>query len=174
MYKRVKKSKLGVKASHRDSLRKNLLRSLVQKGSVVTTTPKAKVLKMDASSLIEKGKKNNELEIRRSIQDTLGSDTLAKKLIEYSAKEKTGVKIVKVGFRDGDSAEISRITLIGTEKKKASKKDKEEKAEEKVQEEKKVVQKKEANKRGIFIQDKKVDTTTVVKNTERARTRAGL
>ena len=57
MYKRVKKSKLGVKASHRDSLRRNLLRSLFEKNSVVTTTPKAKVLKMDASSLIEKGKK---------------------------------------------------------------------------------------------------------------------
>lgn len=174
MYKRVKKAKLGVKASHRDSLRKNLLRSLVGKGSVTTTTPKAKVLKMDASSLIEKGKNASNLDIRRSIQDTLGSSTLAKKLIEYSTKEKTGVKIVKVGFRDGDSAEVSRVTLIGTEKKKVSKKGKEEKAEEKVQEEKKVVQKKETNRRKIFGQDKKVDTTTVVKNTERARTRAGL
>lgn len=171
MYKRVKKSKLGVKASHRDSLRKNLLRSLVQKGSVVTTTPKAKVLKMDASALIEKGKKSDNLDIRRSIQDILGNNLLSKKLVEYVGKEKTGVKIVKVGFRDGDNAEISKVTLIGTEKKKVSKKEKED---EKVQEEKKVVEKKETKNRGIFNQNKKVDTTTVVKNTQRVNTRSGL
>lgn len=174
MYKRVKKSKLGVKASHRDSLRRNLLRSLIKNDSVTTTTPKAKVLKMDASTLIEKGKKGADLEVRRSIQTTLGNTELAKKLIEYSAKEKTGVKIVKVGFRDGDKAEMSRVSLIGVEKKKAAKKEKETKSEEREQEEKKVVGKKETNRRAIFAGDKKVDTKTVVKKTERARTRAGL
>ena len=170
MYKRVKKAKLGVKASHRDSLRKNLVRSLVEKGSVVTTSPKAKVLKMDVSALIEKAKKGNNLEVRRDIQNILGRDTLAKKIIEYAGKEETGVRIVKVGFRDGDNAEMSRVTLIGTEKKKATKKEKDEK----VQEEKKVVEKKEVNRKGLFGQDKKVDTTAVVKRTERARTRSGL
>ena len=41
-------------------------------------------------------------------------------------------------------------------------------------EEKKVVEKKETNRRAILAGDKKVDTKTVVKKTERARTRAGL
>lgn len=168
MYKRVKKAKLGVKASHRVSLRRNLLRSLIQNNSVTTTTPKAKVLKMDASSLITKGQKAEDLGTRRSLQTTLGNAELVKKLIEYSAKEGTGVKIVKVGFRDGDNAEMSRVSLMGIEKKKAEKKEKE------IKEEKKVVEKKETNRRAILAGDKKVDTKTVVKKTERARTRAGL
>ncbi len=174
MFKRVKKSKLGVKASHRGSLRRNLLRSLVTNGFVVTTSPKAKVLKMDASALIEKAKKNESLEVKRSLNNTLGEDKLVKKLIEYITKEKTGVKIVKVGFRDGDNAEVSRVSLIGKDKKKVIKKSKEEKAEAKVQEEKKVVEKKSTAKKGVFGQDKQVDTKTVIKKAERARTRAGL
>lgn len=173
MYKRVKKAKLGVKASHRDSLRRNLLRSLITKGSLTTTTPKAKVLKMDASSLITKGKKSENLEVRRSIQDTLGNSKLAKKLIEYSGKEKIGVRIVKVGFRDGDNAEMSRVSLIGIEGSKVTK-NKEEKEIKKSVEGKKEVERKEVKRRETISQDKRVDKTAVVKQTERARTRSGL
>ena len=43
MYKRVKKVKLGRKVAHRESLRRNLLRSLFEKNSLVTTTLRAKI-----------------------------------------------------------------------------------------------------------------------------------
>ena len=56
MYKRVKKVKLGRKVAHRESLRRNLLRSLFEKNSLVTTTLRAKVLKNDAMSSTQIGR----------------------------------------------------------------------------------------------------------------------
>lgn len=174
MYKGVKKAKLGRRASHRSALRQNLLRSVLEKGYIVTTTPKAKILKADMEALIEDAKKNSkEITFVRKLQLVLGNEKLTKKFVEYIGGEKTGVTLVKVGFRLGDNAEQTKVSLLGMEKKKkTSKKDKD--AEEK--EEKKEVKevRKEGSIRGLFSRDKKVDTTTVVKHTERARTRAGL
>jgi ribosomal protein L17 len=45
MKKRVQKKKMGVKASHRKSLKRNLLTTLIESGKVKTTTVKAKVLR---------------------------------------------------------------------------------------------------------------------------------
>lgn len=166
MYKRVKKLKLGRKTAHRKSLVHNLLRSLFDKNFVVTTTLKAKALKQEASSLIQRSITNKDsLSFRREIQVVLGKDELVKKLVEYSAKEKVGVGIVKVGFRAGDNAEQSRVYLLGTEKKKVVEK-KEEKEEKKVSN----VEKKKVN----VVNTKKVDTSAVISRTERARSRSGL
>lgn len=167
MYKRVKKLKLGRKTAHRKSLINNLLRSLFDKNFVVTTTPKAKALKQKASSLIERSRsKKDTLPFRRSVQDILGTDELIKKLVEYSSKEKTGVGIVKIGFRSGDNAETSRVYLLGTEKKKKIVKKEEEKEVKKVTTE----EKKKVN----IDMGKKVDTSTVIRRTERAKSRSGL
>ena len=167
MYKRVKKAKLGRKQSHRNSLRRNLLRSLFTHNSVVTTSPKAKVLKQDASSLIAKGISNGQsLEFRRELGNILGSDEVVKKFYEYIKKEDIGVVITKIGFRSGDNAEKSRVILKGTEKKKVVKKDKN------IEEKKKIVTKVEKN---TNLKDgKRVDKTAVVKKAQRANTRSGL
>jgi len=45
MRKRIKKKKLGRTKTHRESLMRNLLRSLFDHNYVVTTTAKAKALK---------------------------------------------------------------------------------------------------------------------------------
>ena len=169
MYKRIKKAKLGRKETHRNSLRRNLLRSLFEKNYVVTTSPKAKVLKSDASSLLEKGKMNKDkVTFIRDLQVILGDDKLIKKLKDYLTKEKVGVIITKVGFRSGDNAEKSRVTLLGMEKKKKIVKKDDEK------DGNKKVEKHEPKRRSVFGQEKKVDTTVTIKKTERARTRAGL
>jgi large subunit ribosomal protein L17 len=174
MYKGVKTAKLGRKASHRSALKQNLLRSLLERGHIVTTTPRAKVVKKDIESLIEKGKKNSEsISFVRKLQLILGSDKLAKKFLEYVKGEKTGVTLVKVGFRAGDNAEKTKVSLLGIEKKKkTSKKEKEVESKEEKKEVKEV--RREGNRIGLFSRDKKVDTTAVVKSTERARTRSGL
>ena len=174
MYKGIKTAKLGRKASHRSALKQNLLRSLLERGHVVTTTPKAKVLKKEMESLIEKGKKNNEnISFLRKLQLILGNDKLTKKFLEYVKGEKTGVTLVKVGFRAGDNAEKTKVSLIGMEKKKkTSKKEKEVEGKDEKKEVKEI--RREGNRIGLFSRDKKVDTTTTVKHTERARTRSGL
>jgi len=100
----------------------------------------------------------------------LGKPELVKKFLEYIKAEKTGTTIVKIGFRAGDNAEKSRVSLIGMEKKKTSKKDSIEKKDEK----KAVKEIKKEDKRQLLGGDKKVDKTAVVKHSERARTRSGL
>ena len=83
MYKRIKRAKLGRKKSHRESLIDNLLRSLFDHNYVVTTTTKAKVLKQNAESLIEVGKKKGEdLNFMRKLNNVLGKETIVKKYLE--------------------------------------------------------------------------------------------
>lgn len=168
MYKRVKKVKLGRKVAHRESLRKNLLRSLFEKNSLVTTTPKAKILKNDAMSLISRAVNENSVNFARELFNIFGSKDLVKKFTEYVKKEDKGVEIVKIGFRDGDNAEKSRVTLKGTQKKKKIvKKDKEEDVVEK-KEERKVTSLRKMDS------NKKIDKTAVMKKATRANTRSGL
>jgi len=171
MYKRVKKAKLGRKMAHRNSLRQNLLISLLQRGQVETTSPKAKILKSDMSSLLEEGKtKSEDLNFKKKIHNTLGNSELIKKFSEYVKSEKVGVTIVKIGFRAGDNAEKSRVSLMGMEKKKkAGEKKAEEKEEKKI---KKEVKKEDTKK--LLDVDKRVDKTAVVKHADRVRTRSGL
>ncbi len=167
MYKRVKKAKLGRKQSHRNSLRRNLLRSLFKHNSVVTTTPKAKVLKQDSSSLIAKGiSKGQSLEFRRELGNIFGSDDIVKKFYEYIKKENIGVDMIIIGGKSGDNAEKTRVTLKGMEKKKVVKKDKN------IEEKKKTVQKVE--KTANVKNEKRIDKTAVVKKAQRANTRSGL
>lgn len=171
MYKRVKKAKLGRKQTHRNSLRRNLLRSLFDKNSIVTSTAKAKVLKQDATSLIAEGlSKKEELSFRRNMKNVLGSDELLKKFKEYIVKENVGVSLVKVGFRSGDNAEETRVFLKGMEKKRKiiKKIEKKEKGEEK-----KVAEINE-KKTNVVGNEKRVDKTAVIKKTDRSTSRSGL
>lgn len=173
MYKRIKRAKLGMKKSHRESLIDNLLRSLFDHNYVVTTTTKAKVLKQKAESLIEVGKKKEEdLEFIRKLNNALGKESIVKKYLEYIKKDKVGVGFVRVGFRDGDNAELSRVYLLGLDKKKSvapkSKKEDTEK-----EEKKKPLTK--VKKEIPVGPEKKVDKTAVVKKSgTRPQARAGL
>lgn len=171
MYKGVKKAKLGRKASNRKALMINQLRSLFESGHVVTTSPKAKVLKTNADSIIALGKKNKGmLSLRRELAVTLKDEKLVKKFIEYVEKTEAGVRIVKIGFRKGDNGEKSRVELIGMEKKtkKIVKKTAEKKEEVK---EEKVAPKAKVSKN---ILGKGIDKSATVKKTGRATSRSGL
>lgn len=175
MYKGVKKAKLGRKASNRKSLMINQIRSLFESGHVVTTSPKAKVLKQNADRMIASGKKNKGmLSLRRELAVSLKDEKLVRKFIEYVEKEEAGVRIVKIGFRKGDNGEKSRVELIGMEKKvkKVAKKGTEKKAETKGDEKPSIA--KVAKKLIMKDSDKGIDKSTVVKKAERAKTRSGL
>ncbi len=173
MYKRIKKAKLGKKKSHRESLINNLLRSLFDHNYVVTTTTKAKALKREAESLVETGKKKGEsIDFVRKLNNVLGKETTVKKYLEYIKKENAGIGFVRVGFRDGDNAEVSRVYLLGLDKKKSvAPKFKKEGVEE-VEEKKPLIK----IKREVPVtSDKKVDKTAVVKKSgTRPQARAGL
>ncbi|HAM96407.1 MAG: 50S ribosomal protein L17 [candidate division WS6 bacterium GW2011_GWF1_36_8] len=173
MYKGVKKSKLGRKASNRKALMQNQLRSLFESGHVTTTSPKAKVLKSNAQSLIALGKKNKGmLTLRRELAIVLKENGLVKKFIEYAEKEVTGVRTVKIGFRAGDNGEVTRVELIGMEKKIRKVAKKASTAE--VKEEVKVEKTAPKAKVSKNILDKGIDKSATVKKTGRATSRSGL
>lgn len=171
MYKRMGVKKLGRTRSHRDSLIKNQLRTLFESGILRTTTPKAKVIKSKAEALLSSmGKGEVSLITRRKLLIALGNSTLVGKSLEYAKKSVTGVRVVKIGFRSGDNAQVGRVELIGFKTKKAVKK-----VEEKEGDKKKVAPVKEVNK-GIEKRnvEKKLDKKVARVQKERARTRSGL
>jgi large subunit ribosomal protein L17 len=173
MYKGVKKAKLGRKASNRKALMQNQIRSLFESGHVVTTSPKAKVLKSNAQSLIALGKKNKGmLSLRRELAVVLKEDGLVKKFVEYVEKDIAGVRSVKIGFRAGDNGEKSRVELIGMEKKvrRVVKKASESEKKEEVKIEKTAPKAKTTKN----ILGKGIDKSATVKKTGRATSRSGL
>lgn len=168
MYKQKKIRKLGKKKSHRESLIRNQLRALFEHGKVQTTSPKAKALKASAESLIGKAKSSkNEMALRKDLKVVFGKVELITAFMDYLSKDNTGVGIVKVGFRSGDNAEVSRVMLLGLEKK-AKKVVKKAAKEEKVVENKETV---DTKKRTVA---KSIDKGAVMKNTTRAKSRSGL
>ena len=179
MNKRTSGAKLGRKKSGREALIRNQMRSLFSNGFLVTTTPKAKALKGEVESFLSKIKEDS-LETKRKMHTTLGNASLVEKASELVKKEETKVGIIKVGFRDGDNAETSKVTLLGFEdlfgKKKKGKTSKTGKKEEKkkgetefVEEKKddKTLEKGKADKSKLSIKDKFI-------NKERARSRSGI
>ncbi|KKR05667.1 MAG: 50S ribosomal protein L17 [candidate division WS6 bacterium GW2011_GWF2_39_15] len=171
MFKRQSFKKLGRKASHRSALKKNLLRSIFQSGHVTTTTPKAKMLRGEVQSLLNKVVKSEKsLNLFRDLESILGTRKLVDAVIAYTGVSKMGVKVLKVGFRPGDNAEKSKVELVGfkVEKKTVVKKETK-----KAEETKEVEQPERKGLKSILGTGKSVGKRMTVKR-ERARTRSGL
>jgi large subunit ribosomal protein L17 len=116
MYKRVKLKKLGRTRSHRDALIKNQLRSLFTVGYMTTTTIKAKSLKRNADRLIGKIKRaGNDMVLGRVLESDLGLRLLSDAAVKYARSGKAAVRMMKVGYRDGDNAQVSKVELVGYE-----------------------------------------------------------
>lgn len=172
MYKRIGTKKLGRTMSHRKALINNQLRSLIESGYIKTTSTKAKVVKGEIESLFAKVRnaKDGDLNLRRSLQVVFGNTDLVKRFLEIAKKEDTKVVLRKIGFRDGDNSEMSKIEITGLKVKKVAKKVKKEVE---VQEEK--VENKEVKKNILNIGGKKsVSKKVGAVNKERAKSRSGL
>jgi large subunit ribosomal protein L17 len=179
MYKLGGKKKLGRKASHRKALITNQIRSLYEKGYVETTTPKAKVLKANANSLIHKVNNSTDaLTLKRDLITLMGSEALVEKVMKYSKNKEVGVVILKTGFRSGDNAEVSRIELINYQTKKkvtTEKKANSEKKTEAVDEVKKETQKpQKKDQKNLGGNLSKSIKNKLPGNKEKARSRSGL
>ena len=175
MNKRKSNAKLGRTKSHREALMRNQMSSLFTNGFLVTTTPKAKVLKQKTESFLHKIE-NDTLETKRLMYTILGKKELVKKAFEYSEKGEKKVSIVKISFRDGDSAETSKVTLIGFAKlfgkkkvtRKSKKESKKEEAVEDVERQKEQIEvKAKSEKKFLNIKDRFVKK-------ERAKSRSGI
>jgi large subunit ribosomal protein L17 len=111
--------KLGRTSSHREALFRNQLQSLVDKERIITTLPKAKELRPIAEKVITRGK-HGTVHDRRWALRWLSKRELVKKLFDDIAPrfaERPGgyLRIVKLGPRQGDGAEMAVLELVERE-----------------------------------------------------------
>lgn len=128
----LKGRKLRRTTAHREALLRNLVTSLIDKERVTTTTAKAKEARPLAEKMITLGKAGT-LHARRQALQVLYKESTAVRLFDVVAprfSERPGgyTRIVKIGPRKGDGAEMAVLELLGSEYKKRDKKKKDEKS----------------------------------------------
>ena len=116
MRHRMKGRKLNRKSQHRRALFANLAVALLKHEQIKTTLPKAKELSPLVDKLITLGKKGR-LHDRRRAFAVLGDNVTTGKLFETLAPRYKGrfggyTRILKAGFRYGDSAPMAIIELV--------------------------------------------------------------
>ncbi len=112
--------KLSRSPSHRRAMLRNLVTSLLEHEEVRTTTAKAKEVRRLADRMITLGKRGT-LASRRRALETIRSKTVAKKVFDLLAVRYVGrpggyTRILKLGPRHGDNAEMSLIQLVDMQK----------------------------------------------------------
>ncbi len=107
---------LSRKKAHRDALLSNLTCQLIQYKRIVTTVAKAKALRVYAEPLITKGKTNTTHQRRivfSYLQDKEAITELFSTVAEKIAGRPGGyTRIIKLGARTGDNAEMAMIELV--------------------------------------------------------------
>ena len=111
--------KLGRDPSHRKALYANLACSLIEHGRIKTTEAKAKAVKPFAEQMITLGRRG-DLHARRQALAELRSQEIVHKLfadVGPRMADRPGgySRIVKLGHRQGDAAEMAYIELLGAE-----------------------------------------------------------
>src|SRR5438309_7091455 len=108
--------KLNRTAEHRRAMFANMAAALIKHEQIITTLPKAKDLRPIVEKLITLGKRGG-LHARRQAIAELRDVAMVKKLFEVLGpryKERNGgyTRVLKAGFRYGDSAPVAVIELV--------------------------------------------------------------
>ena len=116
MRHRMSGRKLNRVSSHRKAMFANMTASLLTHEQIVTTLPKAKELRRVADRIITLGKRGT-LHTRRQAAAYLGDDALVRKLFgplaeRYRDRNGGYTRVLKAGFRYGDSAPMAVIELV--------------------------------------------------------------
>ncbi len=141
MRHRVANRKLGRVTEHRIAMLRNQAQALLQHGHIETTVPKAKELRPFVERLITLAKRGladggdgRALIARREVlRDIPNRDTVAKLFTDiaprYASRPGGYTRLMRIGFRQGDAADLAMVELLGFEfdpKAKAEKAEKEE------------------------------------------------
>ena len=107
---------LGRKKAHRDALLSNLACQLIEHKRIVTTTAKAKALRVYVEPLITKGKTNTTHQ-RRVVFSYLQDKAAVTELFDNVAGKVAGrpggyTRVIELGARPGDNAETALIELV--------------------------------------------------------------
>ena len=120
--------KLGRNTSHRRSLLRNLVTSLILEERIETTLPKAKAMRPRVEKMITLGKRG-DLAARRQAYAYLMTTAAVDKLFDtigprFGDREGGFLRIVRAGWRKGDGADTAFVELLGSEKLQEEKKQK--------------------------------------------------
>ena len=108
--------KLGRTSDHRNAMLRAMVTYLFENGKIETTVTRAKEVRSMAEKMVSLGKKE-DLHSKRQVFSYITKETVAKKVIdEYGPKyaDRNGgyTRIIKIGARRGDAAEMAIIELV--------------------------------------------------------------
>lgn len=108
--------KLNRNSSHRRAMFRNMATALLKHEQIKTTLPKAKELRPVVERMITLGKRGS-LHSRRQALSYLQDETIVRKLFDGLAErygDRAGgyTRVLKAGFRYGDSAPMAYIELV--------------------------------------------------------------
>ncbi|OPJ54865.1 50S ribosomal protein L17 [Alkalithermobacter paradoxus] len=108
--------KLGRVTAHRNMMLRNLVTDLLRSGRIETTTTRAKETRRMAEKMITLGKRG-DLHARRQVLAYVLDESVVTRLFEeiapkYTERNGGYTRILKVGPRKGDGAEMSIIELV--------------------------------------------------------------
>ena len=128
MRHRVAGKKLGRTTAHRVMMFRNMVTSLFDKERIRTTVDRAKAVRPIAERMITLGKRET-LHARRQALAFVKDPAVVSKLFDtiaprFSQRPGGYTRIIRLGFRDGDGAQMAIIELIGSEFKPSKKESK--------------------------------------------------
>jgi large subunit ribosomal protein L17 len=108
--------KLNRKPEHRRAMFANMAAALIKHEQIVTTLPKAKDLRPIVEKLVTLGKRG-DLHARRQAIAQMPDLAMIKKLFDvlaprYQSRNGGYTRVLKAGFRHGDSAPVAVIEFI--------------------------------------------------------------
>ena len=110
--------KLNRTSSHRQAMLANMAQALLKHEQIKTTLPKAKELRPYVEKLITLGKRGtDDLHAKRQVLSVLRDRKLTDKLFtslapRYAERSGGYTRVIKAGFRYGDSAPMAVIELV--------------------------------------------------------------
>ncbi len=109
--------KLNRTSSHRKAMFRNMAASLFEHEIIKTTVPKAKELRRVAEPLITLAKEDSVANRRQAFDRLRDRDTVTKLFNELGPRfaDRPGgyLRILKCGYRAGDSAPMAYVELVG-------------------------------------------------------------
>ena len=108
--------KLGRTSDHRKAMLRAMVTFLLENGKIETTVTRAKEVRIMAEKMITLGKEGS-LHSKRQVFAYVTKEGVAKKLFDeiapkYADKNGGYTRIVKLGPRRGDAAEMAIIQLV--------------------------------------------------------------
>ena len=110
---------LSRNSSHRWALMRNLITALLREEKIQTTDPKAKELRRWADRVITLGKQGT-LHARRQVLSIVQDKAVVRKLFDtlgprFKDRPRGYTRIIKLGLRRGDAAQMSLIELVAAQ-----------------------------------------------------------